>query len=259
MNKNTPSKKPQDTSWNKVSGWYDELLKDDDTYQNKVIVPNLLRFLDLKKGEQVFDLACGQGYFANLFAKNGAKVTASDLSKRLIEIAVKNSPKEISYHVSPAHKAPFLKAESVDIIVVVLAIQNIDNVSEVLAECKRVLKKNGRIVIVLNHPAFRVPKGSDWYFAEGVQYRTVGQYMSESKVSIDMTPGEKDVKKKIKTVTFHRPLQYYMKLLSKNNLAMTRLEEWISHKESSNGPRKIAEDTARKEIPMFMCVEIRKI
>ena len=258
MNKKTP-KKPQDTSWNRVASWYDELLKDDDSYQSKVIVPNLLRFLDLKKGENVYDLACGQGYFANLFARQGAKVTASDLSKRLIEKALKNSPKEISFHVSPAHKAPFLKPESVDVVVVVLAIQNIENVSEVLVLCKRVLKKNGRLVMILNHPAFRVPKGSDWYFKDGVQYRTVGQYMSESKIQIDMTPGEKDVKKKIKTITFHRPLQYYMKLLSKHGLAMTRLEEWISHKESSIGPRKVAEDTARKEIPMFMCVEVKNM
>lgn len=266
MQKNTPKRKPEfhgkpnDTSWNKVAGWYDELLTtDEDSYQSKVITPNLLRMLDIQKGEQVFDLACGQGYFANIFARNGATVVASDLSKRLIETAIKNSPKEIGYHISPAHKAPFLKNESIDAIVIVLAIQNIENVGEVFAECKRVLKKNGRMIMVLNHPAFRVPQGSDWTFANDTQYRMVGKYLSESKVSIDMTPGEKDPKKKIKTVSFHRPLQYYMKLLSKNGMAITRLEEWISHKKSQKGPRQIAEDVARKEIPLFMCVEVKKI
>lgn len=258
MNKNTPSKKPSNTSWNKVAGWYDELLTtDSDSYQAKVIIPNLLRILDLKKGEMIYDLACGQGYFANIFAKSGAQVIASDISKRLIDTAIKNSPKNINFHVAPAHKASFLKDNMIDTIVVVLAIQNIENVSEVLAECNRVLKKNGRIVLVLNHPAFRVPQGSDWYFADGTQYRIVGKYLSESKVSIDMTPGEKDVKKKIKTISFHRSLQYYMKLFAKNGFAVVRLEEWISHKKSQNGPRQKAEDTARKEIPLFMCLEVR--
>ena len=177
----------------------------------------------------------------------------------MIETAIKNSPKEIVFHIAPAHKAPFLKDASVDVVVIVLAIQNIENVSEVFAECKRVLKKDGRLVMVLNHPAFRVPQGSDWTFVNDTQYRMVGKYLSESKVSIDMTPGEKDIKKKIKTISFHRPLQYYVKLLAKNGLAITRLEEWISHKKSQKGPRQIAEDIARKEIPIFMCIEVKKI
>ena len=258
--KNTPSKKPTDTSWNKVASWYDEMLTTDaDSYQSKVIVPNLLRVLDLKKGEIVYDLACGQGYFANLFLRNGANVTASDLSRKLISIATETLPKEIKFYVSKADSATFLKDKSIDTVVIVLAIQNIENVSGVFSECKRILKDGGRVVIVMNHPAFRVPQGSDWYFADGTQYRIVGKYLSESKISIDMTPGEKDIKKKIKTISFHRSLQYYMKLLSKNGFAITRLEEWISHKKSQNGPRQKAEDTARKEIPIFMCLEVKKL
>jgi len=250
---------PKDTSWNKVADWYDNLLKDDDSYQAKVILPNLLRFLDLKKGEQVYDLACGQGYFANVFAHVGASVTASDLSKKLIETAKKDAKEKISFYITPAHRAQFLKDNSIDTIVIVLAIQNIENVNDVLIECKRVLKEKGRIVFVLNHPAFRVPQGSDWYFFDGIQSRIVYRYLSESKVSIDMTPGEKDKKKKISTISFHRSLQYYVKLFAKNDFAITRLEEWISHKQSQNGPRQLAEDSARKEIPMFMCLEIKKV
>lgn len=260
MKKNKTQKKPEDTSWNKVASWYDELLStDNDSYQSKVIAPNLLRILDLKKGEVVYDLACGQGYFSNIFHKNGADVIGSDLSKRLIETAVKNSPKGIRFYVTKADKAQFLKDSSVDTVVIVLAIQNIENVNEVLNECKRILKKGGRVVMVLNHPAFRIPQGSDWHFENGIQYRKVGKYLSESKISIDMTPGEKNPHKKIKTISFHRSLQYYVKLFSKNGFAITRLEEWISHKKSQTGPRQSAEDIARKEIPMFMCIELRNI
>jgi ubiquinone/menaquinone biosynthesis C-methylase UbiE len=258
MKKNLPIKS-KDTSWNSVASWYDELLKNDDSYQAKVILPNLLRVLDIKKGEQVYDLACGQGYFANVFAHMGANVVASDLSKNLIETAKKNSKEKISFYISPAHRAQFLKDNSSDTIVIVLAIQNIENVGEVFVECKRILKKDGRMVLVLNHPAFRVPQGSDWSFENGVQSRIVSQYLSPSKIYIDMTPGEKNPKKKIKTISFHRSLQDYTKLFSKNGFAITRLEEWISHKQSGTGPRQAAEDKARKEIPMFMCLEIKNI
>ncbi len=258
MKKNLPIKS-KDTSWNSVASWYDELLKNDDSYQAKVVLPNLLRILDIKKGERVYDLACGQGYFANVFAHAGADVFASDLSKNLIETAKKNIKEKVSFYISPAHRAQFLKDNSIDTIVVVLAIQNIENVGEVFAECKRVLKKDGKIVLVLNHPAFRVPQGSDWSFDNGVQSRIVSQYLSPSKIYIDMTPGEKNPKKKIKTISFHRSLQDYVKLFSKNGFAITRLEEWISHKQSQTGPRQAAEDRARKEIPMFMCLEIKNI
>jgi len=257
--------KNKDTSWNSVASWYDELLQNDDSYQAKVIVPNLLRFLNLKKGELVYDLACGQGYFANILAHQGANVVASDLSKNLIETAKKQAKpvraggEKINFYITPAHRAQFLKDNSIETIIVILAIQNIENVNEVLIECKRVLKKNGRIIFVLNHPAFRIPQASDWSFNDGIQSRIISQYLSESKIYIDMTPGEANPKKKIKTITFHRSLQFYMKLFSKNGFALTRLEEWISHKQSGTGPRQAAEDKARKEIPMFMCLEIRNI
>lgn len=249
----------KDTSWNKVANWYDELLKGDDSYQSKVILPNLIRVLNLKKGEQVFDLACGQGYFSNVFAHEGANVVASDLSKNLIETARKNSKEKVNFYVTPAHRAQFLKDNSIDTVVIVLAIQNIENVNDVLIECNRVLKNNGRIVFVLNHPTFRIPQGSDWVFEDGIQSRIVSKYLSPSKIFIDMTPGEKNLKKKIKTISFHRSLQDYAKLFSKNNFAITRLEEWISHKQSGVGPRQKAEDLARKEIPMFMCLEVKKV
>lgn len=262
---NNKQQNKKDTSWNNVASWYDELLKGDDSYQAKVVLPNLLRVLDLKKDEKVLDLACGQGYFANVFAHMGADVVASDLSKNLIETAKKNvvptSPTggKVNFYISPAHKIQFLKDNTVDTIVVILAIQNIENINDVFIECKRVLKKEGRIVLVLNHPAFRIPQGSDWYFESGIQSRIVSQYLSPSKIYIDMTPGEKNPKKKIKTISFHRSLQDYMKIFSKNGLCISRLEEWISHKQSGSGPRQIAEDKARKEIPMFMCLEIKKI
>ena len=72
-----------------------------------------------------------------------------------------------------------------------------------------------------------------------------------------MNPGEKD--NKSFTYSFHRPLQLYFKTFAKNGFAVTRLEEWISHKESEPGPRQDAENTARKEIPLFLFLEAVKM
>ena len=149
-----------------------------------------------------------------------------------------------------------------DAVVIVLALQNMKNIIGVITEIKRMLKDTGRAIIVLNHPTFRVPKASDWGFDEKFkeQYRRVGKYLSEFEVAIDMHPGDTSAKKKTSiTRSFHRSLQVYMKNFAKEGLAITRLEEWISHKQSQKGPRQLAEDTARKEIPLFMCIELKKI
>lgn len=248
----------KNTSWGEVAEWYHEYLSgEEDSFQNKVILPNILRLANLKKGEVVLDLACGEGFFSREFAKTGVSVIGADISKDLIEIAKRESP-EIRYEVSPSDNLSFLQDGSVEKIAVVLAIQNIEKVKETFEECKRILKPRGKIFMVMNHPAFRVPKASEWGFDEekDAQYRRVDKYLSESKVEIAMHPGGAPDKK---TVSFHRSLQYYFKLLANSGFAVAKLEEWISHKKSETGPRQKAEDDARKEIPLFLFIEAVKL
>ena len=225
-------------------------------YQKELILPNLLRLLDIKKDEVILDLACGQGFFSREFAKAGAKVIGVDISKELIEIAKKN--RGVTYYVASADKLTFLKNQSVDKITIVLAIQNIENAHGVFAECQRVLKPNGKLLLVMNHPAFRIPKESSWGWDEEkkIQYRRVDRYLSELKAKIQMRPGDQPDKY---TISFHRPLQFYFKIFGKNNFAVTRLEEWNSHKKSEPGPRATAEDRSRKETPLFLFIEAVKI
>lgn len=252
-----------DTSWGGVADWYDNHLgKTDDTYHSKVVFPNLLRMLGDISGKKVLDLACGQGMFAEMLNENGAKVTGVDIGKELIEIAEaknKTNKNKIAYYTSKSDDLFMLKDKTFDIVVCVLALQNIEELQKTMSEVSRVLVEGGKFIFVLNHPSFRNPKQTYWGYneAENKQYRRVDEYMSESHVRIDMTPGSEKDKKF--TVSFHRPLQVYVKALAKNSLAITRLEEWVSHRESERGPRKSAEDKSRKEIPLFMCVEGQKV
>ncbi len=258
MDKKISKKNSKETSWGEVGEWYDKLVESDDSYQAKVIRPNLLRIVGDVKNAAVLDLACGQGYFTRMLAEAGAKPIGVDISKELIMYAVKKSAeRKIEYKASPAHKLSFLKDSSIDVAICVLAFQNIENLADVMKEVSRVLSKEGRMIIVLNHPAFRIPQASDWGFDEkrSIQYRREDSYISEKTISIEMHPGKKGSEK---TVSFHRPLQYYFKLFSKNGFAVTRLEEWISHKASQAGPRQKAEDKARKEFPMFMALELKR-
>ncbi len=245
----------KDTSWGDVATWYDDYLGGEDTYQAKVIAPNLMRILSIKEGERVLDVGCGQGYFTREVLKHTKHVMGADISKELIAKAKAQTP-GVQFHITPAHKLAFAGNAQFDAALCVLALQNMEDIGAVFKEVKRVLKPGGRFVFVLNHPAFRVLKRSSWGFDEDTktQYRRIDGYLSAAKVAVDMAPGRV---RKSETISYHRSLQDFVKALHGAELSVTRLEEWISHKQSQKGPRQKAEDTARREIPLFMCIEAR--
>ena len=249
--------KKRKTSWGKFAGWYHRMIEERGGYQKEVILPNLLRALNIKKGEAVLDLACGQGFFAREFFKKGARVVGADISAELVGIARKNSPREIKYEIASADDLKIFKNGSVDKITVILAIQNIENPNGVFAECGRILKSAGELFLVMNHPSFRIPKESEWGFDEKnkIQYRRISRYLSEAKAKIQMSPGDRPEEY---SLSFHRPLQFYFKALRAAGFCVGGLEEWISNRKSEPGPRAATEDRARKEIPLFLFIRARK-
>ncbi len=250
------AKDAKNTSWGKVASWYDQTVLKPDSYQQTVLLPNLQRLIAPRPGQTILDLACGQGLFAGAFAAAGATVLGADIAPELIALAKKQTP-GAKFYVAPADKLSFLKEKSVDTVVCVLALQNIKNVPDTLRECARVLRPGGRLAIVLNHPAFRIPQASSWQWDETTktQYRRTDKYLSEITMPIEMHPGSD---KKKTTVSFHRPLQYYFKLLHNHGFVVSRLEEWISPKTTLAGPRATAENKARKEFPLFLFIEARQ-
>lgn len=252
-------KNSEQTNWNIVAQWYDDYLRGDDTYQAKVIAPNLLRMLAAKKGDKVLDVACGQGYFARLVAASGVVVVGVDVSADLIALANSNASTHESYRVGNAEALPALKLGLFDSAFSVLAFENIKSIHKVLDGMHDCLVRDGKAVIVLLHPAFRIPQHSDWGYdmKRAVQYRKTEKYLSEISIPIELSPFKGA--SKVNTTTFHRSLQWYVKAFRNAGFCIVNLEEWISHKKSEIGPRQIAEDAARKEIPLFLALEVKKI
>lgn len=255
----------KDTSWNEVAEWYKGVVTSSGSFQENVLLPNILRLLKpyTNEAKVIADIACGTGYFSERLAKQGGHVIGVDAGPQLIAIAKEHGRSldtaagmrgTVTYHVAQATSLP-IETQSVDAIICVLAIQNIENVREAVSEWARILKPEGTVTIVLNHPSFRIPKGSSWVWNETqqAQYRRIDTYMSESAHEIEMNPGKGGT---IKTHSFHRPLQWYSKLFASYQFSIIKIEEWISHKESQNGPRKKEEDRIRKEIPLFMCMQL---
>lgn len=247
------------TAWSgETARWYDSLAGERGSdYQQQVVFPNTLRLLELKPGQRVLDVACGQGAFARRLASGGARVTGIDASRDLIERARKQSPREVTYVVGDATRLSGAVEGPFDAIACIIAIQNIEQVEPVFAGCAALLAPKGRLALVMNHPVFRAPRQSGWGWDEQrkLQYRRVDSYITPNKIPIQVHPGAQPG---LVAWSFHRPLQTYVAALAKAGLVVDALEEWPSHRASQPGPRAKAEDRARDEIPLFLAIRARR-
>jgi ubiquinone/menaquinone biosynthesis C-methylase UbiE len=247
------AKKPS-AVWDQAAQWYDALvgLKGSE-YQKAIIFPGASQLMDLKKGDAVLDLACGQGVYSRYLSQRKMRVTGLDTSEEMIRFARSRSDSSIRFEQGDAQDPQALQGKTFDAVVCLLALQNIESLPPVMHNVKRWLKPGGRFVMVATHPCFRIPRQTHWGWDEQkkIQYRRVDLYGTESAIPI-LTPPF--VQAKSFTVTYHRPLQSYFQALAEAGLCVDGLEEWTSHKISEPGKRSKAENRARQEIPLFMAL-----
>ena len=252
-----PPEKKELTLWDQASRWYDSLVGSQGTdFQKDIIMPGVLRLLDVAKKDRVLDLACGQGVFSRYLSQKGVNVEGLDSSLELLKYARTRSGSAIRYHVGDAADVKNFKEDTFDGIACLMAIQNIEKMDLLFKSVCRWLKPGKCFVVVMTHPCFRIPRQSHWGWDEEkkLEYRRVDHYLSETNVPI-LTPPFADSKSF--TLTYHRPMQSYVSALVKAGLSIDAMEEWISNKNSLPGKRSKAENRARKEIPLFLALRAR--
>jgi ubiquinone/menaquinone biosynthesis C-methylase UbiE len=254
-------KNHKDTSWNKVAPWYGKIVGQDGHYYHEhVVIPGVLRLLNLKSEDTLVDLACGQGVLARKVPKL-KKYLGLDLAKELIKEA-KDRNRENNHEFLVCDLSNILREreEKFDKAAIILALQNIEQAGNVLKNATNYLKKGGQLVIVLNHPCFRIPRQSGWSIDEKSkqQQRFINRYISTLKIPIDMNPGQKEEQVKNMTWSFHHSLQDYSQMLFQAGFLIEKIEEWSSDKESTGKAAKM-ENRARTEIPLFMAISAIKI
>jgi ubiquinone/menaquinone biosynthesis C-methylase UbiE len=249
------------TDWDQAAEWYDGLVADQGSeYHQKVVLPGVVRLLRARPGDRVLDVACGQGVLCRLMAEKGVQVTGVDASRKLIALARRRGDQGVRYLIADARSLDRISElrEGFVAATCVLAIQNIHPLQDVVSGIASCLVDGGRVVVVMNHPAFRGPKATSWGWDEKgkVQYRRVDRYLIPRKEPIVTHPGDQGSEY---TWSFHRPMQAYVRALSRAGLWVDAMEEWASHKVSTSGPRAGAENVSRKEIPLFLAIRAVKI
>ncbi|HEU0298387.1 MAG TPA: methyltransferase domain-containing protein [Longimicrobium sp.] len=113
------------------------------------------------RGARLLDVGCGGGYLARELAARGARVTGIDLSPRMIEHARRReeeAPLGIEYQAMDAAEiAAHFPADSFDMAVSCVALQDMPDPAAALRAVHTVLRPGGRFVASITHPCTDTP------------------------------------------------------------------------------------------------------
>ncbi|PTQ98127.1 methyltransferase family protein [Mucilaginibacter yixingensis] len=106
-----------------------------------------LNLLKPTGADTLLDIGCGTGLFCQMAVQAGAQVTGFDATQQFIEQARRRVP-GIDFVVGEMEELPF-QDSSFDIVTGFNSFQYAANVSNALAEAKRVLKPGGKLVTMI--------------------------------------------------------------------------------------------------------------
>jgi len=214
-----------------------------------------MELLDPHAGEEIIDIGGGQGVLGPHVVRAGARYTCVDASPRLISIARRRHADAGRFLVGDARRlreVSGLRPAAFDAATFVLSIQDMDPLDAVLESAGWALRATARIVIVMTHPAFRIPRHSGWGMDDSrkLQFRRVDSYLSEMAVPMKELGGRAP---SFRTRSFHRPIGAYVNALGERGFAVDRMLE-MPDLAAAPAPGRGTRTTerARNEIPLFL-------
>jgi SAM-dependent methyltransferase len=115
-----------------------------------------LRLLGDVRGKRVLDLGCGAGENAVVLARHGAHVIAVDSSTGQLALGRALADKleaRVEWHPSDAADLAFLRADSIDVVLAVGLLGEVEDVDRLFRQVHRVLRPGMPFVFSYEHPA----------------------------------------------------------------------------------------------------------
>jgi ubiquinone/menaquinone biosynthesis C-methylase UbiE len=142
--------KELESRYDGIADWYIDVTKQWPS-EPIALLPDALR------GQRVLDLACGYGTAARHLAASGARVTAVDISSRLLshaEAIEAERPLGIRYLHSDVTNTDWWGGDPFDGVLCNMALMDIDDLDAALSTVSTVLKPQGWFCASILHPCF---------------------------------------------------------------------------------------------------------
>lgn len=220
-------------AWEANADLWDARIGDDgNDFFNLLCWPSLLFLLNPQAGQDILDIACGNGLTSRRLAVLGANVTAFDFSASLIDRAKKRSThlqSLLSYHIIDATDEKQLLSlgeGNFDSALSNMALFDMADIEILFQTLPRLLKPKGTFVFSLMHPAFNnassmhVLEEFDDGEIKTVYSVKISRYMTHYHAQGLALRGQPKPQ-----MYFERPLQYYLNLGFQNGFVLDGFEE----------------------------------
>ncbi len=146
--------------WNRIAGWWDKQVGEGNDFQKQLINPTTLALLDVKPGQRILEIACGNGNFSRILGSVGASVVAVDGSSVFLDLARQRTGSgqgKIDYRqldVCDERQVRSLGSAEFDSAVCNMAMMDIETIDPLLRALPAVLKPGAPFVFSVCHPCF---------------------------------------------------------------------------------------------------------
>lgn len=166
-------------------------------------------FIGNVKNKKILDYGCGTGRYAIPLAKKGAKITAIDFTKGMLNIAKDKAKKaKVKIDFSQQDITNYKPKKKFDLIISMLVLDHIKNLRKVLGIINKASDLGTEVIISNIHPEMlRKDLNEKTGKAQG--------YLREGR----------------QTNQFYHPLSEYVKLMLEKNFVLTRIENLVYSKE----------------------------
>lgn len=221
------------------------------TYNDFIEQPAIKSLISALKDKTVLDLGCGTGQFANYCVEKGAaKVLAVDISKNMIDKAMKeNNHEKIEYHCSPIEDFQF-NHQTFDLIISSLAIHYIEDYDSLITKISQLLKDGGEFIFSTEHPIVTARKDmNNWVRDEGGNklHWAVDHYQEEGiRKEYWYIDG---------VIKYHRTISTLLNTLIEKGLVLEKVVEPTS---IASGLEKMPKVINEERKPSFLVIKAKK-
>lgn len=180
--------------WDRNAAWWDERTGDGNAFQREIVNPPFDALLDIRPGERLLDIGCGNGALARRMAARGARVLGVDFSERFIDLARGHGTPEgpdIAYATCNATDASALRSIAgapFDAVTANMVLMDLVDLAPLAMALPRLLRPGGRFVFSVLHPCFNQAGAS---MAAEQAFGPDGQPLVRTCLRIDAYHGER--------------------------------------------------------------------
>lgn len=190
--------------YNKEAKKYDKKRwkHDSGKYTNRVQKNIFQEIIEDIRGKKVLEIGPGTGRFTKIMLKKGGKVTAIDISSKMIDKLdsnICNGRERLKTLIGDARNIN-ISDKSFDYIVSINTFSHISNYEQAISECSRLLRDNGKLILnVPNYVSLYAPYGilvnvlkksiRRGVFTKWYSIKEVKKVIEENSISVVETKG----------------------------------------------------------------------